>query len=94
MAQPRKLADIDPLLANDDANPVDSSAILDRLAEIDPMLVAPLGSTTPAKPKPKGRQPLAPVTGLTAGQEQAVLGATGAVVAPVIKNKLARTAAY
>jgi hypothetical protein len=89
MAQPRKLADIDPLLANDDANPVDSSAIRDRLAEIDPMLVAPLGSTTTtAKPKPKGRQPLAPVTGLTAGQEQAVLGATGTVVAPVIKNKL------
>jgi len=90
MAQPRKLADIDPLLANDDANPVDSSAIRDRLAEIDPMLVAPLGSTTTTteKPKPKGRQPLAPVTGLTAGQEQAVLGATGTVVAPVIKNKL------
>lgn len=90
MAQPRKLADIDPLLANDDANPVDSSAIRDRLAEIDPMLVAPLGSTTTTKdkPKPKGRQPLAPVTGLTAGQEQAVLGATGTVVAPIIKNKL------
>ena len=88
MAQPRNLKDIDPLLAGDDANPVDSSAVLDRLAEIDPMLIAPLGSTTPAKPKPKGRQPLAPVTGLTAGQEQAAVGAAGTVVAPVIKNKL------
>jgi hypothetical protein len=75
MAQPRNLKDIDPLLAGDDANPVDSSAVLDRLAEIDPMLVAPLGSTTTTteKPKPKGRQPLAPVTGLTAGQEQAAV---------------------
>ena len=90
MAQPRKLADIDPLFADTtaNANPVDSSAILDRLAEIDPMLVAPLGSTTTTteKPKPKGRQPLAPVTGLTAGQEQAVVGGAGAVAGPLVQK--------
>jgi hypothetical protein len=90
MAQPRKLSDIDPLLAGDDANPVDSSAILDRLAEIDPMLVAPLGSTTPAKPKPKGRQPLAPVTGLTAGQEQAAVGGMGAVAGPIVQKGMGK----
>jgi hypothetical protein len=90
MAQPRKLADIDPLFADTtaNANPVDSSAILDRLAEIDPMLVAPLGSTTTTteKPKPKGRQPLAPVTGLTAGQEQAAVGGMGAVAGPIVQK--------
>lgn len=89
MAQPRTLKDVDPLLAGDDTNAVDSSSVLDRLAEIDPMLVAPLGTTTTTtKPKPKGRQPLAPVTGLTAGQEQAAVGVAGATIAPVIKNKL------
>ncbi|MEI8285919.1 MAG: hypothetical protein WCG15_01330 [Actinomycetes bacterium] len=72
---------------------IPADEINDRLAELDPMLIAPVGaapSVTAAKKKPVGRQPLAPVTGLTAGQEQAATGVVGAALAPSIKNKMSK----
>jgi hypothetical protein len=61
------------------------------LAQLDDIFAMPIGpaKAAAAKAKPKtGRQPLAPETGLTAGQEQAAAGVTGAAIAPSIKNKL------
>lgn len=60
------------------------------LGHLDPIFDAPIGpakTTTIVKSK-TGRQPLAPEIGLTAGQEKAGFGIAGAVVAPIIKNKL------
>jgi hypothetical protein len=60
------------------------------LGHLDPLFDTPIGpakTTTTVKSK-TGRQPLAPETGLTAGQEKAAAGITGTAVAPIIKNKL------
>ena len=62
----------------------------ESLGELDDIFNMPIGAakTATAVKSKTGRQPLAPATGLTAGQEKAGFGIAGAAVAPVIKNKL------
>jgi hypothetical protein len=60
---------------------------LDQLDDIFAMPIGP-AKTAPTVKSKTGRQPLAPETGLTAGQEKAGFGIAGAAVAPIIKNKL------
>jgi hypothetical protein len=60
------------------------------LADLDPVFSEPIGTIVKAKPAAKGRQPLAPVLGLTPEQEKIAAGGVGAIAAPVAQRMFER----